>query len=359
MPILHCLPPFSGRESRLLNIYRDRLRAHWGLSDRALATGLGLIRIGTGWSGTERQLLSPAVRATGLSMSDRRGVHRVLNPEGYPLSRNLLRNKARFARHVAEHALPAPDSYDPEAEGLEQWLEGKDSVIAKPGYSSKGRGVSAYHCERGSWRGSEVQFDSLALTQHLSAVIARHGVIQELLKADDRLQDLSPGALPTLRVVTCRDEEGKPESCATILRLGSGTSPVDNFNAGGIAVRVGPTGKCEAAFQAGHSHAQGLTEHPRTGARILGRAVPNVDQAIDLAVRAHATLPPSYTVVGWDIGLAERGPVVIEANWNPGTDIVQLIQAKGLDETRLGALYRFHVERVPDELWRMVKPVEW
>jgi hypothetical protein len=51
--------------------------------------------------------------------------------------------------------------------------------------------------------------------------------------------------------------------------------------------------------------------------------------------------------------------VLIEGNWNHGTDIVQLVSGKGLDRTRLGELYRFHLRRLPDDAWRSARPVEW
>ena len=133
---------------------------------------------------------------------------------------------------------------------------------------------------------------------------------------------------------------------------------MDNFNAGGLAVRVNE-GMCEIAFRASGNSTEELTSHPANGAMIAGRQVPDFAEAIDLARRSHATLPAGYVVVGWDVGLSDRGPLLIEGNWNHGTDIVQLVSGKGLDRTRLGELYRFHLRRLPDDAWRSARPVEW
>lgn len=344
MPIFRALPA-EAADNRLLSLYRDRLKRHWSLRDRLLARGFAAAGLGTGWSRLERRLLSREIRATGLSMAERRGVHRLLNPAGHPLSTNMLRNKALFARHVAAHRLAAPATYD-ESGDLEAWLGRQSAIIAKPGYSSKGKNIRAF----------TTGLHEPSVLAELRSVLARHGVVQELLAAHPGLAAISPGALPTLRVVTCRDEQGAPEACSTVLRLGAGSGrPVDNFNAGGLAVRLGADGRCETAFVATGK----IDRHPATGVPLASREVPDLAPALALASAAHATLSTGFTVVGWDIGLSTRGPVLIEGNWNPGTDIIQLADGVGLDRTRLGELYRFHLGRVPDDEWRRARAVEW
>lgn len=359
MPIVRGLPASGAVSNRLLALYYDRLNGHWALGRRIVARSLGIAGLGTGWSRLERRLLPDDVRAAGLSMADRRGVHRLLNPAGLPLSSNLLRNKALFARHAADHALPVPVSVDRETDDLDAWLAARDRIIAKPGYSSKGRGVTAFGRHGTGWRGPNGPITRAALKRHINAIIAGHGVVQDHIARHDSLSDISPGALPTLRIVTCRDEHGVPEACVTILRLGAGNGrPVDNFNAGGIAVRL-EADRCTGAFQASGNDAQQLDRHPATGALIIGRQVPDLYVAKAFALRSHDTLPAGFTVVGWDIGLSQAGPILIEGNWNPGTDIIQLVDQAGLDETRLGSLYRFHLARISEQGWRSARAVEW
>ena len=173
MPIFRALPPVEAADNRLLALYRAGLKRHWSAGERLLARGFALARLGTGWSCLERKLLSREVRASGLSMSERRGVHRLLNPAGYPLATNMLRNKALFAGHVAHHGLAAPATYDGSSD-LEAWLAGQSAIIAKPGYSSKGKDIHAFTRSADGW--------SRAVIEQLRAVLARHGVVQELLQ---------------------------------------------------------------------------------------------------------------------------------------------------------------------------------
>lgn len=360
MPILHSLPRRYCRENRLLGIYYDGLNSHWGWAERTIGNCLSLAGLGTAWSETELRLLTDEIRATGISMRARRGVHRLLNPAGYPKAVNLLRNKARFAHHAAIHGLPTPATFDPGIDSLEDWLEARDAVIAKPGYSSKGEGIAAFRRKNDGWHGGLKRYTTAQLVHELNRCLSRHGVVQELIGAHPALAEISPGVLPTLRIVTCHDETGYPESCSVILRLGAGSDqPVDNFSSGGLAVRVDQSGRCAVAFRADGGIGQDIRDHPDSGAAIAGRPIPSIDDAIEIARSAHRTLDRGYRVVGWDIGLGSQGPTIIEGNWNPGTQIVQLVGATGLDRTRLGELYRFHLQRLLPEHWRQARAIEW
>ena len=64
----------------------------------------------------------------------------------------------------------------------------------------------------GRWEGAEGPIADDALRTRLLALWAAGGVIQRCLATHDALADMSPGALPTLRVVTCLDEVGTPEA---------------------------------------------------------------------------------------------------------------------------------------------------
>ena len=358
MPIVHSLPRQDERGNQLLAIYHGRLRRHWGPVDQGLARCLDALGLGTGWSAQELALLSPEVRCRGISLAKRKSLHRLLNPSGYPMSRNLLRDKAAFARHAAAHDLPLPLSYDPLAGGLEEWLAARNSIIAKPGFSSKGRGIEAFKRQGSQWQSADGPIQWRQLLAHLRRILGRHGVIQELLSPHQELGDISPGGLPTMRIVTCRNESGALEACVAILKLAGGGTPVDNFNAGGIAVRLDADGSCTAAFRA-RADPAGIAHHPATGAAILGRQVPDFNEAMALALRAHSTIPDGFTLVGWDIGMTNRGPLIVEGNWNPGTQLIQVAEGKGIDDLRLGELYRYHLERIPDDQWRAAKVIEW
>lgn len=354
---LRALPVRRDGGNSLIAAYHDGLARHWSPARRLAAHGLSAIACG-GWSPAERLYLGEAVRAQGLSMRDRKGLHRLLNPGAFPLSINTLKNKQLFAEMAT--GLPLPDACDPDAMDLEAWLAGQDDIIAKPSYRSKGQGVARFVRQGDRWRTGDFSRNTVQLAVSLRALWRRGGVIQQRLPTHEALADLSPGALPTLRIVTCLNEAGAPEICDIALRLSAGgPRPVDNFNAGNLVLAVDEEGRCGAAWRSGGKRAPSRhSRHPVTGVGIEGAMIPDHEAACALALRAHERFRQGFTVIGWDIGLTTQGPVLIEGNWNPGTDILQLVNGRGVADSRLGALYRHALDRLTDADWRAARAVQ-
>ncbi len=57
------------------------------------------------------------------------------------------------------------------------------------------------------------------------------------------------------------------------------------------------------------------TTVPRTNRSFIGFVLPHWSEVKDLALRAAAAYPWARCV-GWDIGIAADGPVLIEGNWD-------------------------------------------
>ncbi|MCY4181039.1 MAG: hypothetical protein OXD48_12355, partial [Litoreibacter sp.] len=68
--------------------------------------------------------------------------------------------------------------------------------------------------------------------------------------------------------------------------------------------------------------------HPQTGKALTGFEIPHFKAALDLAVAAHG-LAIDNGVLGFDIGIAQDGPVVIEGNTNPFHMLYQLATGRG------------------------------
>src|SRR6185295_7586980 len=98
----------------------------------------------------------------------------------------------------------------------------------------------------------------------------------------------------SIRVVTCLDENNRPEVTHAILRMARTDGiVVDNFHAGGIAAQVDlNTGVVGAATDLGLSHAtRWWAMHPVTGTRILGRRIPMWNEVVALVLQAHSLFP--------------------------------------------------------------------
>jgi hypothetical protein len=172
-------------------------------------------------------------------------------------------------------------------------------------------------------------------------------VVQQRLRPHPELAEITTGALPTCRVVSCLDENGEPEVVAAMFRSSIGRNvTVDNMHAGGmgalIDIATGTLGR--ASNLGGDARLGWFSVHPDTGAAIEGRVLPLWDEAKALAAAAHRHFD-DRVVVGWDIAILGDGPILVEGNGNPDLDILQRFMPIGLREHRFGRLLAHHVAR--------------
>lgn len=160
--------------------------------------------------------------------------------------------------------------------------------------------------------------------------------------------DLSNGALATVRILTCRNEQGGVEVTNAVFRMARGRNTVvDNFHAGGIAAKVDlPSGKLGSATDIGVRATTGWCDtHPDTGAQIAGRELPLWHETLDLVRRAHAVFS-DRVIIGWDVALLAGGPQLVEGNGAPSLDIIQRTHREPLGNACLGQLLAFHLGQV-------------
>lgn len=280
MLTLRGLPPAAhDHPDPLLDAYYRPLLAAWGGRDRATARLIDRYWVGLGADHSASRFGIPAgewpicrglVRAEGfVSMAARKGLHRMINPGAFPLGANRFKDKGFFAKAAAEANLPVPDSLT-DARRTGEWLAAQEAVMVKPSFSSHGRGIERFRRANGGWHGSGgKEIGHGGFERLVRRTLEARGVIQAALATDASLVDISPGALPTLRLVTLRDEAEKPEIALRVLRVGGGSSPVDNFAFGGLAMEIDSDGRVGTAFARGPDSRPSATKrHPQTGARL-------------------------------------------------------------------------------------------
>jgi len=150
--------------------------------------------------------------------------------------------------------------------------------------------------------------------------------------------------LATLRVLTCLDEEGRPQIVGAALRMAvGGNTTVDNFHAGGIAAPVElETGRLGCASNLGDNVELGwLSRHPDTGGQIKGKLLPLWPQVLALARQAHLAFADRI-IVGWDIAILADGPSVVEGNSGPDVDIMQRGLKRGIGHGWFAELLLHH-----------------
>jgi hypothetical protein len=255
---------------------------------------------------------------------------------------NLFYDKREFPEWAARHSLPAVPILGVWAagrrvdDGAHEWPH--TDLFSKPTDGSGGKGVRRWRYDDGSWRDSSgtrysaADIDA-ALTAQLAegpyapkadGVLDRAVILQPALDNHPAMRGLTPGGLATVRIVTLWWLDGRTEALAAALRMPVGDAIADNFHLGGLGAPVDlETGRLgPAVTKALAPHAR-QTHHPTTGRPIEGEVLPDWQAALALAHRAHEAFPVRMPVVGWDVALTGGGPVLIEANGIPGTDLME------------------------------------
>lgn len=142
----------------------------------------------------------------------------------------------------------------------------------------------------------------------------RNFIIQERIVNQDDIRALNPSSLNTMRVITyiCEDKIW----CAPIaLRMGCGSSRLDNICAGGMCIGVKENGElCPEAYV--ENMETRYTEHPYTKIKFEGYRIKNIDKVIYAAIECHKRTP-HMKMASWDFTLNEKGQAtLIEVNLN-------------------------------------------
>jgi hypothetical protein len=257
----------------------------------------------------------------------KRGIYALLKSEGA----SPLGDKRLFADRCAAAGVRCA--------GCELVVDGETNpaelpdcdLFVKPLTGNGGRGAERWdRVAARQWSNGAQVCDDRSLVELLRSR-RRPLIVQKRVRTHPALVPLTAGAVPTVRALTCLDEDGVAELVGAVFRMSIGDNrTVDNFHAGGIACAVAlDTGELGLASDLGLDARLGwLRHHPTTSARIAGTRLPCWDETRALACQAHAAFG-DRVVIGWDIAIAEDGPVVIEGNRGPDTDIMQRFMETG------------------------------
>ncbi len=141
-------------------------------------------------------------------------------------------------------------------------------------------------------------------------------VIQERIECSESVKLLHPDSVNTFRIMTYY-WNGNVEFVPIIMRIGRGSSFVDNAHAGGIFIAVDNEGRLhEKAFT---EFKEEFIEHPDTHVKFNGYTIKSFHKVIDAACRIHRAIP-QLGIINWDFTINhEEEPVLIEANTSSGS----------------------------------------
>jgi hypothetical protein len=222
--------------------------------------------------------------------------------------------------------------------------EARYPCFAKPNASGRGVGITLiqrYNSETGMLvlaSGKEVSVDSVC--SEIDEYFEEGFLFQEALVQEQKLTDRIGPAIGTIRLITAV-AGSRPTLLSAAWRIPRGTSVVDNFSqSGNLLAGVNIDDGAVNRVVAGKGLLQKtITSHPDTGADLIGFRIPRWDDVVRLGLSGTAAFP-RIRLQAWDIAVAARGPVVIEANIAGDVDVPQVANQCGIGDDRFESLIR-------------------
>lgn len=142
-------------------------------------------------------------------------------------------------------------------------------------------------------------------------------MFEEEIQQHPEVSQLNPTSVNTLRVVTIRGEDNSISFLPCILRVGSG-GKVDNVSSGGGAyLLIDDDGSAilNGLYQENIDYIKDMQQlNPVNMPEDF--KVPYYQQALEMC-QTMAIQSPQYRIIGWDIAISKKGPVLVELNLHP------------------------------------------
>ena len=209
---------------------------------------------------------------------------------------------SRFKKYYRRDVVQVQSLEDLQSKDFLAFIDQHHRFILKPESKSCGRGIRIINT---------VSVEDAK--QKLEAVYRKGDtrfVLEELVVQSEEMARLHPESVNTVRFPTFRLDD-RVHIFPPYLRMGQGSSFVDNAGSGGVFGLVDlETGRVYAACdEMGNTY----EVHPNTKEKIIGFVVPRWEEAIALA-KELITVVPTVRWVGWDLALTDTGWVLIEGN---------------------------------------------
>jgi len=229
----------------------------------------------------------------------------------------------------------------------EHLMQHEGTVFIKPSFTADGKNVRALFINDNkifmednlvSFKGLDDEYGSDYLIQ---AKIEQHPIMQEIY----------PGSVNTLRMVTFRFK-GKIHLLFTFARFGNSGHVVDNIGAGGLGCRVSEKGRLNkfAIDKLGRK----FERHPFSNYVFEEAVIPNMSSFSDYVISLHNQLP-YFDIVSWDIAVGPNAePILIELNLAGESTIYQMINGP-----LFGSFTEELLETIRDSQYRPSWTLEW
>lgn len=187
------------------------------------------------------------------------------------------------------------------------------------------------------WGGTGViKVDPAAQTIHFSGqkytleelgriLQGRIWVVQKEVKQHPEINRITAKTVNTMRIITAL-KDFKPVFLSATMRLASGDSIVDNWDKGSLSVGIdhaSGTLMADGYLKPKSFVITKCERHPDSKIELKGFKIPHYHEAVEICLKAHEYHYGTF-MIGWDVAIAETGPVIIEVNCEPTLHAQQL-----------------------------------
>lgn len=197
------------------------------------------------------------------------------------------------------------------------FIASNTKFIAKPSDGQCGKGIEII--ETAKFKNND------EIIKHLQE--NKLDLVEEIIKQHKLLNKINPSSVNTIRIVSIFNQ--KVFYVGACFRIGN-KKFVDNFESGGMTAKV-DVDRGIVLSPAIDKVGNVYYKHPVTKNQIEGFEIPFYKETLDLIARM-AKLVPTIRYVGWDIAITDDGPVLVEANPLPGSQITQMPYPGGKKE---------------------------
>lgn len=274
--------------------------------------------------------LDDKTRSTYITRMKNNQIVKTLNDPNYY---DLVDNKVKFLKLYKDY-IHRDWLYLPECEysDFEAFCGKHDEMMIKSVYGTGGHGVKKIYLK---------DFDSVkAMYDYIQE--AKMPLVEECIKQHPDINKIYPYSVNTYRILTVKTDD-KVDLIYSYIRVGNNGSSVDNHHSGGMSTPIDlNTGKI--LYPAIDIDGKLFDRHPMTGTEFVGYQLPCWKEAVEM-VKEAAHIVPQLRYIGWDVAIAEDGPLLIEGNHLPGYDSMQL---PSQNPSRQGflPLYRKYIKNI-------------
>jgi len=280
----------------------------------------------------------------------------------------LLGNKSLFAKRCLERGLPSPPLYIELEKGEVVPREWKSELLPPVDLIVKRRsGKGGHVIMRWEYQGDDgylsadgERLEAAPLLERLKADSAEIPflVLKRMRNHPDILgfAGIDGRILTTCRLVTAINEHGEPETVSSTFKIAVDQTVADNVHFGGLAspvdVATGELGPGLSTSPLGEP----VHVHPLSGVRITGTKLPLWEETLSLVARAHRDFDEAI-FIGWDVGITEEGPVLIEGNVATCVHLQQTPHGEPLGAGRFAEIMAYHLDRIDPDTANYTHPI--